>query len=320
MCIGVLYTYICKIYAIIFRFSCTRCTNAAISLTHGNLQPPTTYSPFVLGSFLSRNIFFDFFFLSIQRKEKRLKDDWPRLSLVLIVQYEIKQDERQAVLSRRKELASTEIIFSPNESRRARVWTENRRMRGETRWTLFYVLEFIHRRETDKRRTGRGPKKKRREKNREGELIQVSWLKSVVVIVVVLVSYRGSYNVSSTVVFIFKTPGFSLLQEAATFWLPEIKRLGMVGLLHRASCSEKNIYEVCDPGADGRWKCGFRSNLVGPKLSQNCMADFSYYDSYSFLQVLKEKIPVHFSLTLVLYENRKKGGFFPKKTHLIYYF
>lgn len=204
MCIGVLYTYICKIYAIIFRFSCTRCTNAAISLTHGNLQPPTTYSPFVLGSFLSRNIFFDFFFLSIQRKEKRLKDDWPRLSLVLIVQYEIKQDERQAVLSRRKELASTEIIFSPNESRRARVWTENRRMRGETRWTLFYVLEFIHRRETDKRRTGRGPKKKRREKNREGELIQVSWLKSVVVIVVVLVSYRGSYNVSSTVVFIFR--------------------------------------------------------------------------------------------------------------------
>lgn len=203
MCIGVLYTYICKIYAIIFRFSCTRCTNAAISLTHGNLQPPTTYSPFVLGSFLSRNIFFDFFFLSIQRKEKRLKDDWPRLSLVLIVQYEIKQDERQAVLSRRKELASTEIIFSPNESRRARVWTENRRMRGETRWTLFYVLEFIHRRETDKRRTGRGPKKKRREKNREGELIQVSWLKSVVVIVVVLVSYRG-YNVSSTVVFIFR--------------------------------------------------------------------------------------------------------------------
>lgn len=59
---------------------------------------------------------------------------------------------------------------------------------------------------------------------------------------------------------------------------------------------------------------------MGPKLSQNCMADFSYYDSYSFLQVLKEKIPVHFSLTLVLYENRKKGGFFPKKTHLIYYF
>lgn len=125
-------------------------------------------------------------------------------------------------------------------------------MRGETRRTLFYVLEFIHRRETDKRRTGRGPKKKR-EKNREGELIQVSRLKSVVVIVVVLVSYRGSYNVSSTVVFIFETPGFfSLLQEAATFWLPEIKRLGMVGLLHRASCSEKNIYEVCDPGADGR--------------------------------------------------------------------
>lgn len=156
-------------------------------------------------------------------------------------------------------------------------------MRGETRRTLFYVLEFIHRRETDKRRTGRGPKKKKREKNREGELIQVSRLKSVVVIVVVLVSYRGSYNVSSTVVFIFETPGFfSLLQEAATFWLPEIKRLGMVGLLHRASCSEKNIYEVCDPGADGRWRCGFRSNLVGPKLPQNCMADFSYCGILSY--------------------------------------
>ena len=87
-------------------------------LLPSNPSPPI---PIVQIPFLSRNIFFDFFFLSIQRKEKRLKDDWPRLSLVLIVQYEIKQDERQAVLSRRKELASTEIIFSPNESRRARV-------------------------------------------------------------------------------------------------------------------------------------------------------------------------------------------------------
>lgn len=34
---------------------------------------------------------------------------------------------------------------------------------------------------------------------------------------------------------------------------------------------------------------------------------------YSFLQVLKEKIPAHFSLTLILCENRKKGGFFLEK-------
>lgn len=115
---------------------------------------------------------------------------------------------RGGSLCRRKELASTEIIFSPNESRRARVWTENRRMRGGTRRTLFYVLEFIHGRETDKRRTGREAygRKRKRERKIEGgrELIQVSRFKSVVVEhVVVLVSYRGSYNVSSTVVFIF---------------------------------------------------------------------------------------------------------------------
>lgn len=284
-------------------------------------QPPATDYLFAIRAwFISLSKYFFRFFFSFDSKERETIEGRLAAFVPGVNRSIWNKAGWEAVLSRRKELASTEIIFSPNESRRARVWTENRRMRGETRWTLFYVLEFIHRRETDKRRTGRGPKKKRREKNREGELIQVSWLKSVVVIVVVLVSYRGSYNVSSTVVFIFETPGFSLLQEAATFWLPEIKRLGMVGLLHRASCSEKNIYEVCDPGADGRWKCGFRSNLVGPKLSQNCMADFSYYDSYSFLQVLKEKIPVHFSLTLVLYENRKKGGFFPKRTHLIYYF
>lgn len=168
-------------------------------------QPPATDYLFAIRAwFISLSKYFFRFFFSFDSKERETIEGRLAAFVPGVNRSIWNKAGWEAVLSRRKELASTEIIFSPNESRRARVWTENRRMRGETRWTLFYVLEFIHRRETDKRRTGRGPKKKRREKNREGELIQVSWLKSVVVIVVVLVSYRGSYNVSSTVVFIFR--------------------------------------------------------------------------------------------------------------------
>lgn len=61
-------------------------------------QPPATDYLFAIRArfvSLSKYFFRSFFFLSIQGKEKRSKDDWSHLSLALIVQYEIKQDERR---------------------------------------------------------------------------------------------------------------------------------------------------------------------------------------------------------------------------------
>lgn len=115
----VLYTYICKIYAIIFRFSCTRCTNAAQS------RWPTATSRLLIRHscirFVSLSKYFFFFSPRFEGKEKTIEGRFDVGPGVNIVRYEIKQDERRFSLSEKRARLDRNNFLPQRKSKGARL-------------------------------------------------------------------------------------------------------------------------------------------------------------------------------------------------------